>query len=137
MIFGYLAKLANRLDSLGLYEEANQVDSILKEFGSSTKQGGFSDRRFEELWQAQQEANRPKQKVKPDQKKQQIKIDPKDLQSAANKIRQQVFQNPKVPGPYKNTGTLMKFMQQMIIKGQAKDVASASQLLMKRLQRFQ
>lgn len=180
MVLDSLIKLANKLDTLGLYDEANEIDALLTSYADiwdemgrmeksppnrpgpqqrmmdayekrKRQQQGMPKGQFNQLWQDQQKANQPKKTVQkqqkpipnkqqpepnPEQKKPNTVVDPKDLQNAAGKIRQQVFNNPKVPKLYKNTGTLMRVMQNMIMKGQAKDVNSASQLLTKRLGRF-
>lgn len=82
--------------------------------------------------QAPQQPKQPAQQ----QKRPAGKADPAQLQQAAQSIRQKTFRNPKVPRAYKNNGTLMRVMQQMIQKGRAKDVAGAAKLLEKRLSRF-
>lgn len=99
--------------------------------------------RMQQQWQArkQQQQRQPaqqRQQVQPQkqQQRQAPRANPQQLQQAAQSIRQKVFQNPKVPRPYKNTGTLMRVLQRIIQRGQAKDVSSAAQLLEKRLARF-
>lgn len=126
---------------------------------------GMPQSQFQQLWNAQEQANKPQgqprqhqqqqRQVQPQQRNQQRQVqpnrqqqqaqqkqrapalNPQELQQHAGQIRSKIFQNPKVPQAYKNTGTIMRVLQKMVLSGQAKDVNSASQLLMKRLQRFQ
>jgi len=155
ILLNRLEDTAYRLGAEGRHSEAYEVEKVIRGIKESIAKGAdiwdemgqmeknpprntAPQQRMQQQWQArkqqQQTQQAPRQPVQQQRPAQQA--NPAQLQQAAQAIRQKVFQNPKVPRPYKDTGTLMRVLQQMIQKGRAKDINSAAQLLEKRLARF-